>query len=478
MPKSFVTNGEITQLTWLLLISWAMYVFSPPTIVFWGGLAPLALAGILGASLLKSVKSSSSDLLTPLFWFRVSSIVYFGVGASTIALGSDDVETAIRSFYNLSNEELARATLIGQVSISITLLFGTWISGSVQTDESRIDLPRRYLPIAFSFLIMGGIVRFALKTPYEMGMSEYTSGIFILAQLFPAGVLIILLMGSQRNRPVFWLAVAANAIDLATSLLLFNKNATLLSLLVFMLPFVLARPTLRRIGLCTVAVVVTLQIISPLVTFGREAIYYRHGDITRADIRERLAIFALFFSDHHVTSGPSQSAWALARLNYLPAQAFAIKEYDAGRPGTTLDNLMYVMMPRILDPTKPIISDVGRDFNVRVFGLSSSSTSPTIIVEGYFLSGWVGVFGWMAIYGSGLGILQRLCRRVIALRRVLFLPFVFAAMWVGLRPDGTLIVDFFGQLPLLIVLWTAAALAESIMPNNERISPEAARAGV
>src|SRR6185437_16813150 len=81
----------------------------------------------------------------------------------------------------------------------------------------------------------------------------------------------------------------------------------------------------------------------------------------------------------------------LSRLSYVNIDAFVVDRYDSGVPGDTFHNAGAVVIPRVLWPNKPIITQLGSDLNLRVFGQEGSSLGIGHFAEAYWNFGWWGI---------------------------------------------------------------------------------------
>jgi hypothetical protein len=457
--------AELVALVALLGVQLLTYNTADLDPFIWSGVYPLLLAAILSFSLIFTLRYQPSDLLGPLFWFRATSVVYFGFGASLLVFGSDAVQARMLAFYNATTDEIARATIVVLASLTVTLAVANWVAGPYNRGAARnwqLKLPKSYTLLALVFIAVGGSIRYFMQLPYQFGESEFTSGLFVLSNFLPLGLILLFAIYWEERGPYFWFAMALFVLNLLIGVLTFSKYGVVLALLTFFLPYVLVKPTVRRFSVCASAVFLAYLLSNPLVIYGREAIVAKTGSIARGSLADRFDVIARFMTEGHVTDAMTGTS-GLSRLSYITAQAFAVAEYDRGRPSDSLENLRYVLVPRILYPEKPIISSVGEEMNVRVFRRRGSHVSPTIPAEAYFLNGWWGVAFWMSIYGAGLGAMQRISRWLLTREQYVYMPVILGFMMIGMRTDGGLLVDFFGQIPILAFLGLGLFLAQSAM---------------
>ena len=104
----------------------------------------------------------------------------------------------------------------------------------------------------------------------------------------------------------------------------------------------------------------------------------------------------------------SQGWWS--RLCYAPQEAFAMQEYDSGRPGNPWEDFVMGLIPRTLWPDKPLVSP-GVRFSILINGNANNNNGPGVIGEGYWYGGWFGMFAVCLYVGVFLGGVDQISRR-------------------------------------------------------------------
>ena len=116
----------------------------------------------------------------------------------------------------------------------------------------------------------------------------------------------------------------------------------------------------------------------------------------------------------------------------------------SGAPGNTLRDAAAVLVPRIIWPDKPIITKLGADLNVLVFGRNGSQLGVGHFGEAYWDFGWFGILPFMAVLALILSVFTRFTISVMARGDWLFLPVVAIGVRMGLRVDGHFVPDILG----------------------------------
>jgi hypothetical protein len=156
----------------------------------------------------------------------------------------------------------------------------------------------------------------------------------------------------------------------------------------------------------------------------------------------------IFEDNRRDKRGDVQGWWS--RLNYTNVQVLALREYDAGRRGHSLENLFTVLVPRFLWRDKPNITATGQDFNELAIGNRESSLGLGIYGDAY----WNG--GWLACVLTGIGVgaifafVARLSLNFMQNGEWLFLPCVFLGIRMGFRLDGWIVPDYAGGMAIYL----------------------------
>ena len=142
-----------------------------------------------------------------------------------------------------------------------------------------------------------------------------------------------------------------------------------------------------------------------------------------------------------------------------------INQYDHGMPGNSYRYWSIVWIPRIIYPTKPIITDVGRELSYAANGNYNSSSSAGIAAEAYWNGGWVLSMG-IAIFLALVFGLWTIYSYEIIQRKAWHLFFiVLIGMRMALRVDGAFVSDILGPIALVILAHIALELMNRFLPQ-------------
>jgi hypothetical protein len=193
----------------------------------------------------------------------------------------------------------------------------------------------------------------------------------------------------------------------------------------------------------------------------------REGLIYQASLQERIDIGAdIVKYGADPRTGEDRAWWQ--RLCYAGAQIFAMQLYDTGVRGDSFVMSVYTFVPRVIWKDKPIITDVGVDFNEMMYGTRTSSTGIGIYGEAYWNGGWSLVVASGIAIGILFAILERSANRFCSRPLWLLLPCAFLGIKMGLRIDGWFAPDYVGSAVIYygyfaLVDWARSAAGSPVI---------------
>lgn len=335
---------------------------------------PVVLCAILGWSAYWIVEGNPIAVWAPLFWFRVACAVYFGFGALVPHIVNDETLQRIYALHYFDDALNLKVNLVYCFGIFCALgfsyLFLGWNrTGARRADagDSRPDIDRT-LMFALIFLLVGGGLRYGVIVPYAFGLTDYTlpGAIGALGKMYYVGIYLLIVHAIGRSQKTLLAASALVFFEISVSVASFAKMDLLLILIFSFLGLISRDVTRKKVLVGASCVLFAYFAFQPLVGFGRAELQLRYGEIRGAGLIERWQIVQDYFD-----SGNDRALLAtqggMSRLSYVNVAAFAIDRYDAGAKLNTLGNAAAVFVPRLLWPDKPVITQLGSDFNFMVF---------------------------------------------------------------------------------------------------------------
>ncbi len=405
---------------------------------------------------------------TPIPWFLLAMAAYFGVGALLNVIGNDNTVSDAGTYYIVNRSDLFRTNILNIVSIAVVLL--ACYAATRLLDRGRIAAPTIGVGgqkrVTWIFAVIGVPAKFLLSIPYQVGIYHFVLP-GIIGGLAGCSDLLLLILcyraasGSARSIP--W-AVTFAILSLAGDVLSFSKSTVLLTGLSIVLGFYLARPV-RKTLFGGVLMLVGMYLLSvPFVSFARLAVHGGAGG--GAGVSERIAVTAEYL--HRPGSAASddvEQAW-WTRINLANVQSFAMTLYDMGAPGHTYDSITYALVPRVLWPTKPILTP-GTDFNYLASGNEHSASSPGVFAEAYWNGGWGTVLAVCCYIGAVFAWFARSARRAMGARDLRWLPCGAVGILMAF-PESFFITTYVsGFVAALVYLFVMKMLVRDQAPGEK-----------
>jgi hypothetical protein len=304
--------------------------------------------------------------------------------------------------------------------------------------------------------------------PYQLGLIQETLAGFIgtLSAFTFVGLYLLSVWSFESAKHMLPVLLALLALDFTVGLLTFGKLEPMLLLIMFELGMLRRGLTLKRLAIAAPLIVVAYAAITPIVGHARQVLMKQHGSLAGpASLSERLSIVSAYFTEDGPTTTTEDGLidFSLVRISYVNQATFAIRMYDTGVPSPSLDLILATFIPRFLWPDKPIITQIGVDFNFAATGSQTSSSAPGLFADAYWNFGWSGVALLMVPLGAILGYISIFALNVLRHRRWIYFPLVFMGMKMGFRTDGFLVADIVGTVVLMIAGYVILTLLEHVL---------------
>jgi hypothetical protein len=316
------------------------------------------------------------------------------------------------------------------------------------------------------FLVVGVLTNLFIILPSVLGLYNL-SELGQLSNLAQTSLLgyFMLTLWSLRSKKTGWLFVIIVAAGLETilGLLEMAKGTVLFPSVMVGLGFVFYKPNLRRLGTFAAVIMLMFTTLSPLVSYARNTLGNVYaGQATPLEIAE---IYVSYYSDEAGVDD-SNSQGGLARLSYVNAGAFAMTQYNAGRPGNSLRYAPIIWVPRLIYPDKPYVTDVSREFTYAVNGNYNSSSSPGVPAEAYWNYGWTGVVVVAGLLALTLTLWSLYTYTVIEREAWHLFFVVLLGMRVASRLDGAIVADLMGPIGIAVLSHIILQLLNRFLPER------------
>ena len=448
----------------------------PVRIASWWPLAALCLAGLalFGRYVIVRLRDEPQALFFDgSIYLAFAVAIYFCGGPLIYVLAPADVRAytmTVRPIDPDSAFALTAMNLLGAL-LTLRLFLALRFERVAETSRfashelARIPASRLLAGIA----IVGFAAKFLSVVPYELLLTSRPPSApeRELARLPAVVVLVLWSLVARRHPSALPLALLATGAELVTAGLMFNKTDLLATVIAATLGAFMGSRRLAVLVAGGLIGATLFAVASPYVTFGRDRLTHLNGGEGQApaSLVERARIlqdYADLTSDgsYEVPGGSWQ------RLNYLPDQALAMRFHDRGDGGNDLALAKWLVVPRLLVPSKPMMSNAGIDLHEKIDGHRLSSTGIGVFVDGYYNGGWLGFLIGIVIVAAALRFVSEIAWGVMEGESLLMYPLMFAALMMGLRVDGWLLVDYLGQTVVVAGLLGAfVGLASLLRPR-------------
>jgi hypothetical protein len=448
---------------------------------------PMMMMAALGCGILQMLQINPETIWTPLFTFRVSTLVYFGFGSIVPLIVSDEARAYLETFYAFSDEELTKLNLIVTccvlavlVSSSLTQSFinSYWPEGRVRRAAIDAAAALRLRNYGLAFLLIGSSIKYFVVIPTLMGWTnvEVPGAIVSLGTMSVCGIY-LLTIWSLSARPIMFVVVCAVvAAEILSGLLLLEKWESLITTVAFLMAFLIQKPSYKRVMIAVAVVAFMFKVMQPLVSFARYEAQIRGSD--RPSFAERLTFLKAYFESSEIEAGSLDSESALLRLSYVNAGTFAIARYDNGYPGDSFDIIFIVLVPRLLWPEKPVLNQGIAFANLAQPGQESNNVSPGFFAEAYWNFGWLGIPIVMVPFGIVLAILSKYSLTMLRRQEWILLPVLFISMRIGLSVENHFVTTVVGSLAIIVGFHCVALVLRTLFPQlfaQAAVTPNFAR---
>lgn len=430
---------------------------------------------VLAWAAYRQMKRNVASLWTPLFWYRVAMLSYFGIGSLVPIWVNEDTQELMRGFYNYFAFEIVKLNAVVTVFNLVFIITSKIIFVSLRNNSLRRSFssekfisPSNFSMIVFGSmcLIVGSLVNYLIIFPQIVGWANlsFFSTLANLSVLSWLGYFMVIFWGLENKRREFiiWPIVLALG-ECVIGFFAMSKSVMLMPLVMVSIAFIYHRRSFLRISLFASAFVSLFMFLSPIVTHVRDVNgqYYNGA----ASVADTPSLYLSYF-----TSGTESDQYAdvetgWMRLSFVNAGTFAINQYDHGMPGHSYRYWSIVWIPRIIYPNKPIITDVARELSYAANGNYNSSSSAGFAAEAYWNGGWLGTVS-IGFFIALVFTLWSMYSYEVIQRKAWHLFFiVLIGMRMAIRVDGAFVSDILGPIALVILAHIALELMNRFLPR-------------
>lgn len=442
VPQIGVSFLEISALGCALLVSAGLYLAKGYGAVAW--IAPPSLVAILGSANWVMIKRDTAALWTPLFSFRLASVVFFGFGGilsenlSAVALASYQAELPYTA------QEAANVFLVWLAGVFATLL-GFFIASKLASGKPKPLRPvsqseSRTLALGLFFAGAGLGYAYLVRLPIELGILPIRTVPAALSTPFDAAAAVgvfLLSLWSLRKGGMAVLVIPAVVIPAsAVGLILLTKQGVLLPLIFLGLAILFERISALRVAIVVGLLVFSFSILQPMVAYARSMI----SPELALDPGERLSHMADFVTGDVRDSNADEVQVDFLRFGHTHVAAFVMDRYQRGMPSEELANSLTALIPRVIWPDKPAVTQGAVDLYFLVSGREGSALAATSYADLYWNGGWPATLLLGFAWGGLMFIGTRECLRIVRQRDWFMMPYVLLVFMIGLSQESAFTV--------------------------------------
>lgn len=414
----------------------------------------LMMAVVIAAHLVAAAGKGIGVVLTDhRFVFAAAFLVYFVVGAAMFAFPAIAPTARVVVGYPIDAQDVLFVDAANSIGFAVALLFSAIVP--VRGLSQLVDGIARDLQRIPTGVVVGGFIAVGAFGSVIVGLTDLGVGVPVVAGAWRAlsslAVVAVFLGLSYRGRGARWAVVAAVMTALGKSamgLLLFNKTEMLLPVGALFLGLASRKASWKPLLAGAVIIVAVFSTLGSLATFGRLSLpaLQNVGSVTA-----RAGLLAEGLRGG-IDSGPASSYSGWERICYVPEQHAARVLYDSGQAGDEFQLIPWVLVPRVLAPSKPVMTRAGNVFYRRVSGnpFGASATSAGILLDGYYNGGWLGLVLVGAASGWVLALTSAVATAGLRQRSAALLPIAFLGAMTAFRIDGHFVTDYLGGVTYIL----------------------------
>jgi hypothetical protein len=423
------------------------------------------LLGCLGAAA-TSIAVSPVRIWFPITWFLLTAAAYYGFGPLIYYFGTAESIEFSDAYSYVGNGELYRANLLNLAGIAsvmgMYLVLDEYLtrgrSDQIAIDYYRKDIQLVLWRVTVIFVLIGIPVKFLLVLPRALGLLDVVlPGSVEYFAVLSTLALVPLFILYRSNKAKYALPFYALLfIEGGSAFVTLSKLAILKVGIALVLAAVLTGTRFKRLVIVgLIGALLYAVVLTPLITLSRVA-YGVKGLTSLSDTQSALEDFARSGRGDAADLLPGVQSW-WCRLNYANAQSFAMTAYDQGLPGDTFALALYVFVPRILYPEKPIMTP-GVEFNVLVDGNPDSQSAPGMFAEAYWNGGWPLAGLTFLFMGAFYWAWEIYAKRKLAFLRLAYMPVIWLGIFSAIQQDAWFVSGTIGILPIALAFHFMAAL--------------------
>lgn len=410
---------------------------------------PVTFLIVCGAANWQMVRTDPASLWTPLFAYRTGALVFFGFGGFLSVNLSIEAAAYYFSQLTFTDAEAAKVFLVwllGHVSalLGYAVLLALRPKRRSKEPEAHADDTASTIQLGTLFFLAGLGYYLLIELPQQLGFSPFGIIPNAISQPFEAamsvGVFLISLWALDKKGSALLLIPVVVSLSALSGLISVSKQGVLLPVIFFSLAFLYRRASLVKIAVVATLLTVMFSVLQPMVAHARESA--GESNVAELSLGERFGLYQDYFTARDTNNKQSNAQIDFLRFGHTHVASFIIDRYDAGLPSDEFNGALIALVPRIIWPDKPIVTQGAEELYYLVSGTTGSALAATVYADLYWNGGWVGMLGLSFVWGVLLAIATLASHRIVASSDWFMMPFVLLVFRMGLSVESAFVPGF------------------------------------
>ncbi len=411
----------------------------------------------------------SSALVDHRVVFTLFFCLYFLLGASVATFEQDDPAKFNVTGLPINEQLLLMVDAINLVGFGLALGVSTVfrsrylvarVAHLADTLNKNLNMPPRTL--GGLLICIGSIAKLYLFLNVINQNIEPVSGSYhYFALALPFGIFFYVLFVEQLSLKMASCLVLIAAGSSLIGVILFSKFDAIAPISAFLGAYSLRNKSTLGTVLTIVGCIYLLGELAGAIQYSR----HRLIELGTADALTRITIFLDGMIAAHSSAASNVGAahgdnttdyFLWGRFSFTEPQIVAIQLYEQGYSSSDWLLWPWTFIPRFLNEAKPVMSLAGQTLFSMMFPRTGSSVSIGIFVDGFYNSGWLGVFVFSILAGWILACTSAVAKVVEYKKCFVLYPLLAVGLYIGFKVDGFWLTDY--MAPFIALGYALAGL--------------------
>ena len=335
MNKLFSTETSLRltflSLSWFFLLSFFFFLFYSGSIKSFSLINTILLFSIIIYNFIYFIilfyeKNFIYLLFTPLFWYKIVSIIFYGFGPLAYYFGNNFTLTFMHSYYFTSQQTLYKIIIIYLIIIlTVDLLiiiynsiFKLNFKNQVQKFDKKLFL--------YYVLALGFFIKYLIVIPLTISGVGYPGVFNQFTRFILIGLFIAYTLGIKDKfyRKMFY---AILFFELLSSFITLSKEPILITIIFATFTVIYYNNNFKRLIINAVFLISIYALIQPIFSVLRSTDSNEFGITSFSELSKAYNTVQFFYSDDFTQSlfRNYQGWWT--RVSYVNYQAYAVEAY-------------------------------------------------------------------------------------------------------------------------------------------------------